>query len=152
MNVAIFIVMYGGILLPPTCKINYVNMQHNYVNMRLIYVDMQHNYVDMHVINFCQNYFFLRVNFLTNAIIWYYTYNIIMSTCDIWKSMKGSMKVSFFSSIDTIAMPHSYIHRHVSTFVCCFLFVVFKGRGPSNRFLKAWVLMVLFNFLLLKNS
>ena len=32
---------YGGILLPPTCKINYVNMQHNYVNMRLIYVDMQ---------------------------------------------------------------------------------------------------------------
>ena len=35
---------YGGILLPPTCKINYVNIQHNYVNMRLIYVDMQHNY------------------------------------------------------------------------------------------------------------
>ena len=61
--------IYGGILLPPTCKINYVNMQHNYVNMRLIYVDMQHNYVDMQVINFCQNYFFLRVNFLTNAII-----------------------------------------------------------------------------------
>ena len=49
---------YGGILLPPTCKINYVNMQHNYVNMRLIYVDMQHNYVDMHVINFCQKLFF----------------------------------------------------------------------------------------------
>ena len=46
--------MYGGILLPPTCKINYVNMQNNYVNMRLIYVDMQHNYVDMHVINFCE--------------------------------------------------------------------------------------------------
>ena len=38
----------------PTCKINYVNMQHNCVNMRLIYVDMQHNYVDMHGINFCQ--------------------------------------------------------------------------------------------------
>ena len=49
---------YGGILLPPTCKINYVNMQHNYVNMRRIYVDMQHNYVDMHVINFCQKLFF----------------------------------------------------------------------------------------------
>ena len=39
--------LFGGILLPPTCKINNVNMQHNYVNMRLIYVDMQHNYVDM---------------------------------------------------------------------------------------------------------
>ena len=41
-------VIYGGILLPPTSKINYVNMQHNYVNMRLIYVDMQHNYDDMY--------------------------------------------------------------------------------------------------------
>ena len=49
---------YGGILLPPTCKINYVNMQHNNVNRRLIYVDMHHNYVDMHVINFCQKLFF----------------------------------------------------------------------------------------------
>ena len=51
-------VSYGGILLPPTCKINYVNIQHNYVNMRLIYIHMQHNYVDMHVINFCQKLFF----------------------------------------------------------------------------------------------
>ena len=33
-------VIYGGILLSPTCKINYVNTQHNYV-------DMQHNYVNM---------------------------------------------------------------------------------------------------------
>ena len=48
---------YGGILLPPSCKINYVNMQHNYVDIRLIYVDMQHNDVDMHVINFCQIFF-----------------------------------------------------------------------------------------------
>mgnify|MGYP003691482405 CR=1 FL=1 len=39
----------------PTCKINYVDMQRNYVNM--------------HIINFCQKYFFLRVNFLTNAMI-----------------------------------------------------------------------------------
>ena len=37
-------VMYGGILLPPTCKINYVNMQHNYVNMRFIYIDMFSQY------------------------------------------------------------------------------------------------------------
>ena len=46
--------------MPPTCKINYVNMQHNDVYMRLIYVDMQHIYifVDMHVINFCQKLFF----------------------------------------------------------------------------------------------
>ena len=62
--------MYGGILQPPTCMMNYVYVQlHYYVNMRLIYVDMQHNNVDMHVINFCQKLFFLRVNFLTNAII-----------------------------------------------------------------------------------
>ena len=27
---------YNGILLPPTCEINYVNMQHDYVNMQLI--------------------------------------------------------------------------------------------------------------------
>ena len=25
---------YGGILLPPTCKINYVNMQNNYVDVQ----------------------------------------------------------------------------------------------------------------------
>jgi hypothetical protein len=28
-------VIYGGIFLPPTCKINYVNMQENYVNMQV---------------------------------------------------------------------------------------------------------------------
>ena len=53
---------------PYTCKIYYFNMQHNYINM--------------HMINFCQ-FFFLRVNFLTNAIIWHYihaTCNIIMFT------------------------------------------------------------------------
>ena len=46
----------------PTCKINYVNMQHDYVHMRLIYVDMlimsacdlryvacQHNYLCMFI-------------------------------------------------------------------------------------------------------
>ena len=55
--------LYGGILLPPTCKINYVNMQHNYVNMRLINVDMHHIYVDMHVINFCQKLFFFTGKF-----------------------------------------------------------------------------------------
>ena len=32
--------IYGGILLPLTC---YVNMQANYVDMRLIYVNMQHS-------------------------------------------------------------------------------------------------------------
>jgi hypothetical protein len=26
---------YGGIFLPPTCKINYVSMQENYVNMQV---------------------------------------------------------------------------------------------------------------------
>ena len=39
--------MYGGILLPPPRKVNYVNMQHTYANMRLIYVNMQQNYVDI---------------------------------------------------------------------------------------------------------
>ena len=44
-------------------------MQHIYDNMRRIYVDMQHDYVDMHVINFCQQSFFIQVTFLTYAII-----------------------------------------------------------------------------------
>ena len=41
--------MIGDKVLPPTCKINYVNMQDNNVNMRLIYVNihMQHNYGDI---------------------------------------------------------------------------------------------------------
>ena len=59
---------------PYTCKIYYFNMQYNYINM--------------HIINFCQ-FFFLRVNFLTNAIIWHYihaTCNIIMFTCDLFMS------------------------------------------------------------------
>ena len=51
-------IFYNGILLPPTCKINYVNMQHNYVNMRLIYVDMQHNYVDMQYQFLSKNFFY----------------------------------------------------------------------------------------------
>ena len=47
------------------------HMQHNYVNMRLIYVDMQDSYLDMHVRYqyLTKIIFFLRVNFLTNAII-----------------------------------------------------------------------------------
>ena len=32
-----------GILLSTTCMINHVNMQPNYVEMRLTYVDMQHD-------------------------------------------------------------------------------------------------------------
>ena len=35
---------------------------------------------------FVKNYFFLRVNFFINAIIWHYTCNIIMSTCDLFMS------------------------------------------------------------------
>ena len=42
---------YGGILPPSTCKMNYVNMQHDYVNMQLIYVilyvNMQDNKFDI---------------------------------------------------------------------------------------------------------
>ena len=33
--------MYGGIFLPPICKVNYVNMQPIYVDMRDNYADMQ---------------------------------------------------------------------------------------------------------------
>ena len=81
--------MYGGILLPPTCKINYVNMQHNYVNMRPIYVDMQHNNVEMQVINFCQKLFISMGNFflltpLSDII--HATCNISMFTCDLFMS------------------------------------------------------------------
>ena len=58
--------LYGGILLPPTCKINYVNMRDNYVNMRLIYFNMQHNYVDMlhKYVNMRDNYVNIRLNFV----------------------------------------------------------------------------------------
>lgn len=34
-------IMYGGIFLPPICKINYVNMQDSYVYMQANYVDLQ---------------------------------------------------------------------------------------------------------------
>ena len=70
---------YGGILLPPTCKINYVNMQHNYVNMRLIYVDMQHNYVGMNVINFCQKLFFSmgKFSYLRHYLTLYMQHNYV---------------------------------------------------------------------------
>ena len=40
------LLLYGGILLPSICKINYVKMQHNYVYMRFIYASKQQNYVD----------------------------------------------------------------------------------------------------------
>ena len=50
---------YGSILLPSTCKKNYVNMQHIYVNMRLIYVNMQHSYVHMQ-----HNYVHMRLMYL----------------------------------------------------------------------------------------
>ena len=109
---------YGDILLPPTCKINYVNMQHNYVNMRLIYVDMQHNYVDMHVINFCKILFFSMCKFsfsrhyltLHMRLIYVnmqhnYVHicdlfmstcaNIIMSTCDLVMSTCSIITVSY---------------------------------------------------------
>ena len=44
-------VKYCGILLPPTRKINYVNMPLIYGNMQHNYVDMQHtNYVDMRLL------------------------------------------------------------------------------------------------------
>ena len=41
---------YCGILLAPTCRINYVKMQHNYVHMRLIiYIMMHVNIIILHV-------------------------------------------------------------------------------------------------------
>ena len=36
---------YNGIILPLASEINYVNMQHVYINMRLIFFNMQNNYV-----------------------------------------------------------------------------------------------------------
>ena len=65
--------IYGGILLPLTRKINYVNMrliyvnmQHNYVNMRLISVNMQNNYVHMQLIyvNMQHNYVNMRLSYV----------------------------------------------------------------------------------------
>ena len=40
-------VLHGGIILPPRCKINYVNTQQKYVNILIIYVDLQRNHVNI---------------------------------------------------------------------------------------------------------
>ena len=40
---------YGGILLPPTCKINYVITQNDFVNIQLIYENFQQNYMYFHL-------------------------------------------------------------------------------------------------------
>jgi hypothetical protein len=48
-------------ILPPTCKINYVNMQENYVNMQDYYVNMQEDHVNMQ-----ENYVNMQV---TNVLI-----------------------------------------------------------------------------------
>ena len=37
----------GGILLPPTCKMNDVNMQNNNVYMKINYVNLLHKHVNM---------------------------------------------------------------------------------------------------------
>ena len=61
----IHIVLYSDIPLPwwhasaPICKINYVNMQHEYVHLRLIYVTMQQKYVDIQ-----HNYDYMRDNYV----------------------------------------------------------------------------------------
>ena len=62
---------YGGILLPPVWKINYVNMQHNYVDMRPIYANTKHNNVDMqhNHVNMRGNYVYKRIE-----LSWKYTY------------------------------------------------------------------------------
>mgnify|MGYP003691759771 CR=1 FL=1 len=57
--------LHGGILLPPTCKINHVAfqhipvyMRHIYVNVQLNSVNMQHNFVIM-----LDNYVNMHLNF-----------------------------------------------------------------------------------------
>ena len=57
--------LHGGILLPPTCKINHVAfphipvyMRHIYVNVQLSSVNMQHNFVIM-----IDNYVNMHLNF-----------------------------------------------------------------------------------------
>ena len=73
---------YGGILLPPTCKINYA-----YIIMLKCDLFMSTCTIIMLTCMlsiFVKNYFFLRVNFLTNAIICNYTCNIIMFTWDLF--------------------------------------------------------------------
>ena len=56
--------LYGGILLPPICKIRYGNMQHKYVKMRLIYDNMQQNFVSMryNYVNMQLNLFFISTS------------------------------------------------------------------------------------------
>ena len=39
--------VYGGIILPPSCNINYVNTQYNYVDKHHNYINMWDNYVYM---------------------------------------------------------------------------------------------------------
>ena len=60
-------IRYGGILLPPSCKIVYVNMRHNNIPMRHSYGNMQHNYVDMqhNYVNMQNNYVPVRPRLCT---------------------------------------------------------------------------------------
>ena len=124
-------VRYGGILLLPTCKINYVNMQHHYFNMRLIFMSTCTIIMLTCTLSiFVKNYFFLPVNFLTNAIIWYYTcnmqhvmftcdlfmstWNIIMSTCDLFMSTCNI----FMFTCDLFMSPSNIIMFTCKIFMC----------------------------------
>ena len=48
--------LYGGIFLPPICKMNYVNISLIYVSMQRNYAEMQHNYLDIQ-----ESYFDMRL-------------------------------------------------------------------------------------------
>ena len=46
----------------PYMQDKYVNMQHNYVNIRLIYVNMQHNCVNMRLIYVNMQHNYVNIN------------------------------------------------------------------------------------------
>lgn len=109
------IYMYGGIILPPICKINYVIMQHNYVNMPLIYVNMQHHYLDIimsHVDILCRmlTYFYLAYKGQKYATIhiWFITKVKCLTWClctflDLHNNQTS--RLSSPSSLSTASTP-----------------------------------------------
>ena len=77
---------YGRIPLPLILNIDYVNMQHNYVQKRLINVIIHHNYVDM------QHYYVdMRDSYVNMRLFIMLHGNIIMSHVDMNNSL-----VNFF--------------------------------------------------------
>ena len=85
---------YCGILLPPTCKINYVNIPLIYGNMQHNYVDMQHTFVDMRLLKIMLHVTIILLT-VDISILSRTEVHIVMVHVDINKSYVTSMLTHF---------------------------------------------------------